>query len=249
MRTDILVPTARVFVVTLNRAYPHRGTGSDGSIASAEHTAGNPSSDHEPGPAGSPSPGLVDAVDVDADLVPGDQAASERAMDDVIRAFQEHPSTQYWIWQDRICHRSEGWQPRSYAYAGPHRNRHTKHAHFNWRETEQAHNDLTPYWIRGKENPVELDTKIGHKGWPNRSVRNFMLDLHGLRDALVGDAKATPIPAGSPLGRLLRLPAELESWLGRPVTLSPADREQITRDVTAAVLAALPEYGPRPNTP
>lgn len=158
MNTDVLVPAALVFVREVDAAYPGRGTESDGSLASSDHSASNPTSDHE---HGTPQPGDrdVDAVDLDADLLPGDAAGSRRAMyEDVIPAFERHPGTQYWIHDDKICHRSEGWVPRSYAYAGPKRNRHTKHTHFNWQETATAHNNTSPYGIEGAPmQPADFD--------------------------------------------------------------------------------------------
>ena len=265
MDMEILVPAARTFVVEVNRAYPGRGTGSDGSVASSGHHAANPNSDHEPGPAGSPSPGKVDAVDLDKDLVPGDPVASERAMyGDVIPAFQRHPGTQYWIFNDQICHRSEGWQPRSYDYAGPGRNRHTEHAHLNWQETAAAHGNVTRYGIKGAGTDVDLTDKVGNPTYPTRTFRQFINDLWVVRDNLAGDKKAPPYSAGSPLGRLLALPAKFDAYVARkpvpaPVILDDATRAALVAEVVTALRAQLPElvraalsdieYAPRKSTP
>jgi hypothetical protein len=147
LNTDVLVPAALEFVREINERFPNRGTESDGSLAGSAHSAANPTSDHEHGTR-TPGDRDVDAVDLDSDLIPGSEAASKRWMYGlVIPAFQAHAGTQYWIHDDMICHRSEGWEPRSYKYAGPNRNRHTHHAHFNWQEDSASHNNRSPYGI------------------------------------------------------------------------------------------------------
>lgn len=150
MNTAVLVPVARVFVSEVNRAYPGRDHASDGSIGDPRHQG--TASDHNPGPAGSPSPGKVDAVDIDDDLTKPDD---REAMRHIIECFQRHPSAQYWIYQDRIAFASEGWKPRSYAYAGPGRNRHGKHGHFNFKETRAAHDSTRPFGI-GEGSDMKL---------------------------------------------------------------------------------------------
>jgi len=256
MNTGVLVPSARQLVTEINVAYPGRGTESDGSIASPEHSAANPSSDHEPGPDGSPSPGKVDAVDLDADLIPGDPAASRQAMyGDVLPRFQAHAGTQYWIHDDMICHRSEGWIPRTYAYAGPNRNRHILHVHLNWQETVQAHSNATPYGFEGADTmePADIlgyDPGLNADGTPKRGgIPNPRPAERTANPTIAPSTALYRAAAGYDVG--LETRAMLKTLLARPttVTLSQADREVITRDVTAAVLAALPEYGPRPNTP
>lgn len=168
MDTSSLVPAALQFVDELNAAYPRRGTGSDGSVASSSHHAANPNSDHE---HGTPQPGDrdIDAVDITDQLVPGDETASDRAMyGDVIPRFQARRRAQYWIHDDMICFADEGWVPRSYAYAGPNRNRHTKHVHFNWREDNASHNDITPYGFRGEDTmtPEEVGDAVLERKLP-----------------------------------------------------------------------------------
>jgi hypothetical protein len=256
MNTDVLVPAALVFVTELNRAYPHRGTASDGSLASSEHSAANPTSDHEHGTK-TPGDRDVDAVDITDALVPGDDAASKRAMyGDVIPRFQARKRARYWIHDDMICFRSEGWEPRSYEYAGPGRNRHTKHCHFNWEEDSASHNDTTPYGFKGVSTDMDLNDKVTNPAYPTRTFRQFVNDLWAVRDTLIGDAKGTAagkIRSTSPLGLLLALPAkvaELDKHVrsqpaSQPVTLSEADRD----DIVAKIVAQLPEYGPRKNTP
>jgi hypothetical protein len=255
MNTDVLVPAALQFVREVDAKYPGRGRESDGSLASSEHSAANPSSDHE---HGTPQSGDrdVDAVDLDADLVPGDQAASQRAMyGDVIPRFQAHKGTRYWIHDDMICFRSEGWVPRSYAYAGSGRNRHTQHIHLNWEEDTASHNDTSPYGIKGVDDMPEPADLLAYDPGKDSSGKVKRGGIPNPRKAEAADN-----PTIAPSTALYRAAAAYDLALAiddrlekvekavasaRPVTLSAADREAII----AGVVAALPEYGPRKNTP
>lgn len=153
MNTDVLVPVARLFVAEVNSAYPRRDHTSDGSIGDAAHQA--TSSDHNPGGPASPSPGRVDAVDIDEDLTkPNDKASMYRIID----AFEKHPSAEYWIYEGQIAERTEGWDRNLYRGSNPH----THHAHFNFRETKKAHNSTQPFGIKGETMSV-LDESIGLK--------------------------------------------------------------------------------------
>lgn len=245
MNTEVLVPAARAFVAELDAAYPRRGRESDGSIASREHTAGNPTSDHEPGPPGSPSPDKVDAVDIDADLVPGDRAASERAMySDVLPAFQAHPGTQYWIFQDRIAHRDELWVPRSYAYAGPGRNRHTKHAHLNWRETKAAHTDVSLYGLRGVGmEPADVwsyDPGIDAKGNARRGgIPNPRPDEKAANPTIGPNTALYRAAAGYDL--TLAMTRTLKTLMATAGTLNDAARARIVADVLTVLRRELPD--------
>lgn len=153
MNVDVLVPALQVFVAEIDARWPNRSRASDGSIASAAHSAGNPTSDHEPGPPGSPSPGRVDAVDI-----------TRRGVDMrlICDRFEKHAGSRYWIHEDMISFRSEGWRPRSYAYAGPNRNRHFEHGHFNLDETRSAHTNVKPYGI---EEPMPTAEEIAEAVW------------------------------------------------------------------------------------
>jgi hypothetical protein len=117
----------------VNAAYPNRDKASDGTIGDEAHQSTN--SDHNPDADGS-----VDAWDMDVNLRSGDDAAAIAVLK---RVFQAHPSSKYWIHNDQICFRSEGWRPRSYSYAGPNRNKHTQHVHWNTRE---SYEDSTAPW-------------------------------------------------------------------------------------------------------
>lgn len=259
MDTDVLVPAALTFVTEVNRAYPGRGTESDGSLASSEHSAGNPNSDHEHGTA-KPGDRDVDAVDLDADLIKGDPAASKRAMyGDVIPRFQARKRARYWIHNDQICFRSEGWRPRSYAYAGPGRNRHTEHAHFNWEEDSASHNDTTPYGFKGVDDMPEPADLLGFD--PGNDSKTGRPKRGGIKNPNY-PAKQPDNPTVTPatvlawlgdlyVNRLPKLEAAVKVLTDRKppasptVTLTEADRA----DIAARIVAQLPEYGPRKNTP
>lgn len=124
------------FRSAVNAAYPFRDKGSDGTIGDSAHSSRT--SDHNADPDGS-----VDAWDMDVEV----NGRGKPARDDVELlkgVFEGHPSSSYWIHNDQISFRSEGWQRRSYAYAGPDRNRHTHHVHWN---TRSSHEDSTAPWV------------------------------------------------------------------------------------------------------
>ncbi len=115
------------FRAAVNARWPSRDRTSDGTIGDAAHA--KRTSDHNPDADGS-----VDAWDMDVDGVDVELCK---------RAFQQHPSSGYWIHNDQIASRSDGWRRRPYAYAGPTRNRHTRHVHWN---TRPAQEDSTAPW-------------------------------------------------------------------------------------------------------
>lgn len=129
----------------VNRAYPHRDKGSDGTIGDSAHQSRD--SDHNEDPDGS-----VDAWDMDVEL----NGVGKPYAEDVEllkRTFERHESSKYWIHNDQIATRAEGWKPRSYAYAGVARNKHTRHVHFNTRE---SHEGSSASWVITKGNDVGM---------------------------------------------------------------------------------------------
>jgi len=261
MDTSSLVPAALQFVREVDAAYPNRNRTSDGSVASAEHTAGNPTSDHE---HGTPQPGDrdIDAVDIDRDLVPGDLAASDDAMHgDVLFHFQTRHRAQYWIFKDMISFADEGWVPRSYAYAGPNRSRHMEHAHCNWREDSASHNDTTPYGIEGDTMDQPTFNTLMDSWWTSRL--DPKVKDNPQRTALRRAPWAQLVTAGGLsvfsvlFGEMRKSIEDIAAHVASPpaVTLSEADRSAIVAGlgpmVQTEVTAALEgiELAPRKNTP
>jgi hypothetical protein len=135
------------FRTAVNSAYPARDKASDGTIGDEAHQSG--SSDHNPDGDGS-----VDAWDMDVNLRSGNDPAAIARLKQV---FQAHPSSRYWIHNDQIARRDYGWRRESYAYAGPNRNRHTQHVHWNTRE---SYEDSTAPWNLEDDMTPEQDKKL-----------------------------------------------------------------------------------------
>lgn len=127
----------------VNSRWPNRDKKSDGTIGDLAHSL--TSSDHNPDGDGS-----VDAWDMDKDGV--DVNACKKA-------FEAHPAAKYWIHQDKISFKSEGWKPRSYAYAGPNRNRHDQHIHWN---SDQRYENSNLPWFTEDEDMTEQQAYVQH---------------------------------------------------------------------------------------
>lgn len=123
-----LNPALSAFRRAVDARWPGRDRASDGTIGDDAHKKRD--SDHNPDPDGS-----VDAWDMDVDGVDVELCK---------QVFEAHPAAGYWIHNDQIAFKSEGWRRRSYAYAGPNRNRHTRHVHWN---TDPAHENSDAPWV------------------------------------------------------------------------------------------------------
>jgi hypothetical protein len=141
-----LNPALSQFRAEVNAEYPGRDKGSDGTIGNEAHQVTN--SDHNPDVDGS-----IDAWDMDVEV----NGPGRPFLDDVERlkkVFQAHPSSGYWIHNDQIASRDGSWVRRSYAYAGPNRNRHDKHVHWNTRPAFE--NSTVPWEIDKPMTITEL---------------------------------------------------------------------------------------------
>lgn len=175
MADPFLNPALTGFRNAVNRAYPNRDRGSDGWIGDPAHQART--SDHNPDPDGS-----VDAWDMDVE-VNGKGKPAGADVELLKGVFERHPSSNYWIHNDQIAKRSENWVRRSYAYAGPERNRHTQHVHYNTRASQE--NNTTPWIIPQGE---DSDMTPEEHNW----LRDVNYTLGGAIDNPTGAGGAVP---------------------------------------------------------
>jgi hypothetical protein len=108
---------------------------------------------------------------------------------------------------------------------------------------------LAPDWVRPpKEIDVELTDKYGDAAWPGRDVADRFNDDAKLRDVLWGDAKGTDaadLPAGSPLAKLIAVPARLDQIEAQ---LAAAASGGVTQEqLNTAVYAALKQLAADAN--
>lgn len=154
-----LNPALTRWRLAVNGRFPGRDKTSDGTLGDARHAAGT--SDHN-----EDLDGTVDAWDMDVDGVDVELCKT---------VFQAHEASKYWIHNDQIAQRSKGWKRESYAYAGPNRNRHNKHVHWNSRED---HEKSTAPWIfpqqGGKAAVSDTDKHVEAMAW--RLLRFLFLE-------------------------------------------------------------------------
>ncbi|GAA4699718.1 hypothetical protein [Phytohabitans rumicis] len=122
-----LAPSLAVLRTEVNTRWPRRDKTSDGTIGDPAHQ--ERPSDHNPNARES-----VDAWDMDKDGVD---------VDEVIRAFERHPSAHYWIWNRQLADKDTGWRPE--PYDGD--NAHTLHVHFSIKQTAAAEQDRRPWGL------------------------------------------------------------------------------------------------------
>lgn len=179
-----LNPALTNFRKAVNAKYgARRDLESDGTIGDERHRQGT--SDHNRDPDGS-----VDAWDMDVELNGRGKpyAADVEALKEV---FEAHESSLYWIHNDQIARRADGWRRRPYTdfNSSPSRNKHIKHVHWN---TRQSHENSTKPWVLA-DSPEEPDMT------PQQAQQ--------LRDAHYTTSVAIPNPTGE--GRV-----PLHVWAG-----------------------------------
>lgn len=162
-----LAPALAVGRSEVNTRWPNRDKTSDGTIGDAAHQATR--SDHNPNSRES-----VDAWDMDKDGV--DVWA-------VIRAFERHPSSHYWIYNRQIADRDNGWEP--VPYNGP--NPHTAHVHFSIRQSAAAEQDRRPWGLLPEEEDVTLNA--------TQDARLRNIEVYG--NAMMRGVDATGLDNGS----------------------------------------------------
>jgi hypothetical protein len=105
----------------INKKYPNRDKRSDGTIGDAAHAARK--SDHNPDPTSTP-PGVVRAIDIDADLDKNNKRAAAQLAEALrLAAARGDKRIYYIIYAGRITsgtYRLTRWKWRPYNGADPH---------------------------------------------------------------------------------------------------------------------------------
>lgn len=201
----------------VNDTYPTRDKESDGTIGDPAHAART--SDHNPDADGS-----VDAWDMDIE-VNGKGKAWKADVERLKGVFEAHPSSSYWIHNDQISRRSEGWVPKSYAYAGPDRNRHTQHVHWN---TRSSHENSTAPWIIPTTDQEDDVTPEEH---------NWLRDVHFTLTAIPNpDGSATRVTHHAAMAAIDK---QLDVVLAEVANLSPAEIAEVKQAAMEGASAAL----------
>lgn len=133
----------------LNALAPNRSKVSDGGIGDAAHASRD--SDHDPWLVLGGQP-LVTARDYTHD--PGGGLDCAKLRDSLVRARDSR--VKYLIFNDEIISGAAGpkpWTARSYAYAGPKRNRHTHHLHLSVVADKRCRDD-SPWMLPGLTSAV-----------------------------------------------------------------------------------------------
>jgi hypothetical protein len=162
-----LNPALSAFRSAVDVRYPDRDKKSDGTIGDKAHQTRK--SDHNQDADGS-----VDAWDMDVELNGRGKPYAED-VEHLKRVFQAHESSRYWIHDDQIAERSNGWKRRAYMPGDEDRNKHIKHIHWNTRQS-----------LERSKAPWRLDDDEDL----NREQVGQLRDIHFLL------SKAVPNPSG-----------------------------------------------------
>jgi hypothetical protein len=189
-----LAPSLGVLRAEVNARWPQRDKTSDGTIGDAAHQATR--SDHNPNSRES-----VDAWDMDKDGVD---------VNEVIAAFQKHPSAHYWIWQRQIADKDDGWRRRPYSGSNPH----DKHVHFSIRQSTTAEQDLRSWGLENDVTDDELKAAV-------------IAGVHGALDQAATRSTPTGRQMGDDIAVLLR--AQIDPLVKELAAL----RQQVTQAAAA----------------
>ena len=128
-----LAPSLVNFRNEVNRKWPKRPKGSDGTIGDPAHASR--SSDHNPNSRRS-----VNAIDI---TYPGVDPKQ------IIAAVKKHPSANYVIFDRQIWSRSHNWVPRPYTGISPH----TEHLHISILQTSAAEQNQAKWFTNSVTKP------------------------------------------------------------------------------------------------
>lgn len=152
--TWVLARSLVALIHETDERFPGRDHGSDGSVASTDHSTQNPDSDHEV------DDGYVHAVDIDEDLSPA--LHSLRFLWDTLVDRRDH-RVKYLIYEGRIVKSYVDSAGRAAWVAQPYTglNAHAGHLHVSIWHTDAARNDTGPWWPDDKPPPpIEEDTVV-----------------------------------------------------------------------------------------
>lgn len=136
-----LAPSLKALFSEVDRRWPDRKRGSDGSVGDTSHAARE--SEHNPDRDPDPMPlGAVSAIDITKD--------SAAQMEEIRAALVRDPRVWYVIHNRRIWSRTHDWVPRTYTGANPHE----KHLHVSLRQTKAAHDDTSSWGIAHATPPA-----------------------------------------------------------------------------------------------
>jgi hypothetical protein len=188
--------------------YPDRDRTTDGTIGDPAHAARD--SDHNPD-----ADGTVDAWDMDVDVNgPGKPYAA--AVEALKAVWEAHPAARYWIHNDQIAHRNDGWRRRPYNPDNPDRNKHIKHVH--WNSNQATETSTAPWIIPGGDDVTPEESKQ-------------------LRDTHYTTAQAIPNPIGEG-----RVPLHVwAAWLTNATKANTAALTAIANRVADDVASDLAE--------
>ena len=148
-----LAPSLVNFRNEVNKKWPNRPKGSDGTIGDAAHAARQ--SDHNPNSRGS-----VNAIDI---TYPGVDPKQ------IIAAVSKHPSAHYVIFNRKIYTREGGWKAEPYSGISPH----TEHLHISILQTVAAEQNQVKWFRTTTSTPAVAPVLTPPPAFPLPSTHAF----------------------------------------------------------------------------